>query len=53
MFNDPGKTDGIFFLDAVYLTEPATQIHSPQSFFYHCFIRLLRKGRIALLVYNR
>ena len=49
VFNDPGKTDGIFFLDAVHLTEPSAQIHSPQSFFNHSIIRFFAKRRNCLI----
>ena len=41
--NNPGETDGVFFLDAVDLTEPATQIHSAQSFLFHCVVPVRRK----------
>jgi hypothetical protein len=40
MADNPGETDGVFFLDAVDLTEPATQIHSAQSFLFHCVVLL-------------
>ena len=46
VFNDPGKPYGIFFLDAVYLTEPSTQIHSPQSFIDHCIIPVCEKAEL-------
>ena len=41
--NNPGEADGVFFLDAVDLTEPATQIHSAQSFLFHCVVPVRRK----------